>query len=447
MSFLVVAPEWVESATGDLASIRSVLNTAHLAAAAPTTGIAAAGADEVSAAVASLFGDFGQEFQALSAQATRFHTQFVQALNSAGGSYLAAEAANASPLQAIEQGLLGTINAPAAAAGSPLQAVEQFVVGVINEPTMILFGRQLISTGTVSLGGTITGTGSTATGKTPLSIYAGTEARVNASVGSGTPVRLLVDTGSTGLVIPYQNVGGLLGVLQLGLPLNIGLGGYSGGIDYLYATYNAPVNFGGGLVTSSTPVNVEFFAFPTSIGSAINNGFTFQSYFASDGVTGVLGVGPNAGGPGPSIATQALPSPFNQGLLINEAPATGSPYLQFSGTPTDVGSPIATLTGAPVTNLNVTVTNGAITTPYNGVYSMLDSGGVQGTIPFNAPAGSTVVVTDPTTGHVLYTYVMGQTYSPTVSAGVMNTGALLFEHHPVYISYSPGGVGTTVIYQ
>ncbi len=359
MSFLVVAPEWVESATADLANIRSALDTAHLAAAAPTTGIAAAGADEVSAAVAALFGGFGQEFQALSAQASRFHAQFVQALSTAGGSYLAAEAANASPLQTIEQSLLGAISTPAAAAGSPLQSIEQFVIGVINEPTMILFGRQLISTGTVSLGGTITGTGSAATGKTPISMYAGTEARVNASVGSGTPVRLLVDTGSTGLVIPYQNVGGLFGVLQLGLPLNIGLGGYSGGIDYLYATYNAPVNFGGGLVTSSTPVNVEFFAFPTSIGSAINNGFTFQSYFATDGVTGVLGVGPNAGGPGPSIPTQALASPFNKGLLINETGA--SPYLQFSGTPaaTEVGNPIATLTGAPITNLNVTVTTAA----------------------------------------------------------------------------------------
>ena len=156
MSFLVVAPEWVESATADLASIRSALNTAHLAAAAPTTGIAAAGADEVSAAVASLFGGFGQEFQAVSAQATRFHAQFVQALNSAGGSYLAAEAANASPLQAIEQGLSGAISAPSGAASAPLQAIEQFVVGVINTPTEILFGRQLISTGTVSLGGTIT---------------------------------------------------------------------------------------------------------------------------------------------------------------------------------------------------------------------------------------------------------------------------------------------------
>ena len=173
-------------------------------------------------------------------------------------------------------------------------------------------------------------------------MYAGTEARVNASVGSGTPVRLLVDTGSTGLVVPYQNVGGLFGVLQLGLPINFGLGGYSGGIDYLYATYNAPVNFGGGLVTTSTPVNVEFFAFPTSISSAINNGFTFQSYFASDGVKGVLGVGPNAGGPGPSIPTQALASPYNGGLLINEMPRLR--LICSSSNPTPAATPSPRLT-------------------------------------------------------------------------------------------------------
>ena len=342
----------------------------------------------------------------------------MQALNSAGGSYLAAEAANASPLQTIEQSLLGGINAPAAAAGSPLQTIEQLVIGVINTPTEILFGRQLISTGTVSLGGTITGTGSTAIGKAPLSIYANTEARVNASVGTGTPVRLLVDTGSTGLVIPFQNVGGLLGVLQLGLPINAGIGGYSGGIDYLYATYNAPVNFGGGLVTASTPVNVEFFAFPTSISSAINNGFTFQSYFASDGGNGVLGVGPNAGGPGPSIPTQALASPFNKGLLINEAPATGSPYLQFSGADGRGQPDNSHAYRSAVTNLNVAVTpSGGSTTTYTDVSSMSRFRWCSGTIPFNAPTGSTVVVTDPITHNVLYTYVMGQTYTPMVSAG------------------------------
>lgn len=440
MSFLVVAPEWVESATADLANIRSALDTAHLAAAAPTTGIAAAGADEVSAAVASLFGGFGEEFQALSAQASRFHAQFVQALSTAGGSYLAAEAANASPLQTIEQSLLGAISTPAAAASSPLQSIEQFVIGVINTPTEILFGRQLISTGTaVSLGGTITGGKAT----TPISMYAGTEARVNASVGAGSPVRLLVDSGSTGLVIPYQDVGGLFGVLQLGLPLNIGLGGYSGGIDYFYATYNAQVNFGGGLVTHSTPVNVEFFAFPTTIASAINNGFTFQSYFATDGVQGVLGVGPNAGGPGTSIPTQALASPYNGGLLINEKAA--SPYVQFTNT--NPIAPIATLPGSPITNVDVTVTQGVNTTTYNGVQTMFDSGGVDGTIPFNAPTGSTVTVYEPGTNDTvkLYSYTMNEGYSPSVASGLMNTGAAPFQQNPIYISYA--GNGTTYIDQ
>jgi hypothetical protein len=442
VSFLVVAPDWVESAATDLESIRSSLTAAHVAAAVPTTGIAAAGADEVSAAVASLFGGFGQEFQALSAQASTFHQEFVQALTSGAGSYLAAEAANSSPLQTIEQSLLGAIQAPTAAASSaPLQAIEQFVVGVINTPTEILFGRQLISTWpSASLGGSIS------TGKAPLTMYEGTEALVNASVGTGTAVPLLLDTGSTGLVIPFQNVGGLLGVLQLGgafgipgLPLGIGLGGYTGGIDYLYATYNAPVNFGGGLVTAGTPVDIEFLAFPVTIQSAITNGFTFQSYFAQDGAIGVLGVGPNAGGPGPSIATQALPTGYNGGLLINETNPNAA-YVQFANSNPLPGSVIATLPGSPITNLDVTV-NG---TPYNNVSSMLDSGGVDGTIPFSAPTGSVVKVYAPG-GAELYHYTSGVDYSPIASSGLMNTGALLFQTNPVYIDYSPGGVGTTYI--
>jgi len=446
VSFLVVAPDWVESAATDLESIRSSLTAAHLAAVVPTTGIAAAGADEVSAAVASLFGGFGREFQALSAQASTFHQEFVQALTSGAGSYLATEAANSSPLKTIEQSLLGAIQTPTAAASSPLQAIEQFVVGVINGPTTILFGRQLISTWpSAPLGGKISGTTATA----PLTKYEGTEAIVNAAVGSGAPVPLLVDTGSTGLVIPFQNVGGLLGVLELGgafgipgLPLGIGLGGYTGGIDYLYATYNAPVNFGGGLVTARTPVDIEFLAFPVTIQSAITNGFTFQSYFAQDGVVGVLGVGPNAGGPGPSIATQALPTGYNGGLLINENPTTGSPYIQFANS--NPGTAYATLTGAPITNVDVTVTQGANVSTYNDVSTMFDSGGVDGTIPFNAPTGSVVTVYDPTTNLPIYHYTVG-TYSPIASTGLMNTGAAPFQQNPVYISYSPGGVGTTYI--
>jgi len=153
-------------------------------------------------------------------------------------------------------------------------------------------------------------------------------------------------------------------------------------------------------------------------------------------------VGPNAGGPGPSIATQALPTGYNGGLLINENPTTGSPYIQFANS--NPGTAYATLTGAPITNVDVTVTQGANVSTYNDVSTMFDSGGVDGTIPFNAPTGSVVTVYDPTTNLPIYHYTVG-TYSPIASTGLMNTGAAPFQQNPVYISYSPGGVGTTYI--
>ena len=55
----------------------------------------AAAQDEVSAAIAKLFGSYGAEFQALSSAAEPFHSSFVQALSSGGNSYAAAEAVNA----------------------------------------------------------------------------------------------------------------------------------------------------------------------------------------------------------------------------------------------------------------------------------------------------------------------------------------------------------------
>jgi hypothetical protein len=435
MSLLVVAPDLVESAAANVESIGSALRAANAAAAVPTTGIAAAGADEVSAAVTALFAGYGQEFQALSAQASAFHQQFVQALSAGAGSYLAAEAANASPLRAVAAAAspLQTV-----AAASPLQPLLQTVQGellnLINAPTEFLLGRPLISTGAaVTLNGS-------STGRVPLTIVGGTEPIVNASVGTGSPAHLLVDTGSTGLVIPFQNVGGVLGVLQLGIPRGIGIGGFSGGLDYLFLTYNAPVNFGGGLATSPTAVDVEFFAFPTSISSALNNGFTFQSFFAADGASGVLGVGPNAGGPGPSVATQALPGNLGQGVLIDEPGG----FLQFGPNPL---APMATLTGAPITTLEVQVGNG----PMQAVSSTIDSGGVFGTIPSSVLPGGTlppnteISVFAPGDQTALYSFNTSGPSPTVISSGLMNTGFFPFAQQPIYISNLPAGVGQTVI--
>lgn len=88
-------PDWVTAAAEDLASIGSSMQQATTAASAPTTGIAAAAADEVSAAVAGMFGSFGQEFQAVSAQVSSYHADFVRLLNSSAAAYASAEIANA----------------------------------------------------------------------------------------------------------------------------------------------------------------------------------------------------------------------------------------------------------------------------------------------------------------------------------------------------------------
>ncbi|WP_152531567.1 PE family protein, partial [Mycobacterium sp. UM_CSW] len=125
MSFLIATPELVTAAATDLANVGATLGTANAAAAATTTELLAAGADEVSAGIAALFGAQGQAYQALSAQAAAFHAQFVQLLSAGSASYAATEAASSSPLQAVEQEILG----------------------VINTPTQVLFGRPLIGNG------------------------------------------------------------------------------------------------------------------------------------------------------------------------------------------------------------------------------------------------------------------------------------------------------------
>nr|WP_261888014.1 PE family protein [Mycobacterium pseudoshottsii] len=91
-----------------MANIGSAINTANTAVAAPTAELLAAGTDEVSEAIASLFSGHALDYQSLGARMTAFHDQFVAALTAGGGLYSSAEAAAATPLQ----DLLNVVNAP-----------------------------------------------------------------------------------------------------------------------------------------------------------------------------------------------------------------------------------------------------------------------------------------------------------------------------------------------
>jgi hypothetical protein len=118
MSFVRVAPDMLETAATDVAQIGSAVGASNVAAAIPTTEVAAAGADEVSAATAALFGAYAREYQAAAAQAATYHEQFVRTLSAAAASYAGTEATIATSMQ----GGLGAVNAPAQALESPLLA-------------------------------------------------------------------------------------------------------------------------------------------------------------------------------------------------------------------------------------------------------------------------------------------------------------------------------------
>src|SRR6201984_3294621 len=94
MSFVSTQPEALSAAAGNLQGIGSGVSAQNAAAAAPTTGVVPAAADEVSALTAAQFVAHAQLYQAVSAAAA-IHEMFVNTLGTSAGSYAATEAANA----------------------------------------------------------------------------------------------------------------------------------------------------------------------------------------------------------------------------------------------------------------------------------------------------------------------------------------------------------------
>ena len=124
---MFVSPDVVAASATDVANIGATISDADAAAAALTTELVPAAEDEISAAIAGLFGTYARDYHALVAQAAAFHDRFMQAVNASARSYVAAESANAAAL---------------------FQTAQQDLLGVVNAPTEALLGRPLIATGT-----------------------------------------------------------------------------------------------------------------------------------------------------------------------------------------------------------------------------------------------------------------------------------------------------------
>ena len=95
MSFVTTQPEMLAAAAGNLQAIGSAMAASNSAAAGPTTGVIPAAADEVSALTATQFAIHATMYQAISAEATAIHQQFIATLSTSAASYAATEAANA----------------------------------------------------------------------------------------------------------------------------------------------------------------------------------------------------------------------------------------------------------------------------------------------------------------------------------------------------------------
>jgi PE family len=95
VSFVTTHPEVLSGAAGNLSGIGDAMVARNGAAAEPTTGLAPAASDIVSAMTAAQFGQHGVAYQQIAAQAAEVHEQLVAALRSGAGAYALTEAANA----------------------------------------------------------------------------------------------------------------------------------------------------------------------------------------------------------------------------------------------------------------------------------------------------------------------------------------------------------------
>ncbi|MGB5797486.1 MAG: PecA family PE domain-processing aspartic protease [Mycolicibacter algericus] len=288
----------------------------------------------------------------------------------------------------------------------------------------------------------------------PMDVNLTTQPVINVSIGGGAQTEVLVDTGAAGLVVPIWNINPF-GIT--GLPTGFNIGQFGGALNYFYVELPTTVTFtgvDGDTVTADTTVDAVLFAFPADLNPF--GAWSIYDYLAQSS-TGILGIGPNALGPTPDhIPTADLPGTLGNGVLIDQP----NGQLIFGDNPLEGGTVIH---GAPwtipnVSDLQVSI-NGA--DPVT-VRAVIDSGGVYGTMPTSALAGSGVTPVNgslPTgttievytkDGTPLYNYTVGsqpgEVRSPTViSSGGMNTGNWLFAQQPVYISYSPDGVGQTIV--
>jgi hypothetical protein len=201
MSFVTTLPEQLAAAAAKLEGIGSSMAGQNAAAAAPTTAIAPAAGDQVSALQATQFTAFGNLYQSISAQAQAIHQQLVNALGANAGSYGDTEAANQAA--AASTPLSGLVGSAAAAPDANSGGTLAFAIN--QGQNFSAAASDLISQATI---GTLPGFGAPAAGgatagATGLAATVGVSGAVPASsagLGGAGAAPVLASAGSASSV-------------------------------------------------------------------------------------------------------------------------------------------------------------------------------------------------------------------------------------------------------
>lgn len=267
----------------------------------------------------------------------------------------------------------------------------------------------------------------------PITVQEDTEPSVQATI-DGSNQTLLVDTGSSGLVVPWQDLGSSAHEVMRALHESgaqyegKGESGYSGGVDYRYREYDdVPVSYGNGELDTNSPIDVVMHSHGTGHDSPKN----FVQFDKDNDVTGILGIGDNTAGP--------TESPFASLNYTGVTVDIPQGELVVDGNP---GTAVATVDGAPITKLTESIDGGTKV----AVTDDVDSGGVYGTIPSSLVSGdsvpndSLISVYDGNT--LLYDYYtgtdsLGDSTAPIVVSGTsIDSGVEPYLEEPIYIDYA-----------
>lgn len=428
----------VESAAASASTTTSTAGTVTTLASTDTTAAAGTSTDpQVAQAITEI-----QQAQAAYAAAAKTGNWWVNFSNSMSARYLSGALNRLTTYQANQTALTLAYEAnPTSKNLKALQANEALTTTAYSNLKTAASWSKIADVKTYA---TAASTDAHIYATVKLGMYLGTEPIVRISINGGPMVKVLLDSGSTGLVIASKYVGKdtstLVATGDTGTS-GYGTGTGTAGVTFDYATYATTVSFGSGITTGTVNVNV--------VSADTQSGYL--KYIGQDGVVGVLGIGTNAVD-NQTPVTSGLLGELGNGVYINEKTKT----VTFGPNPLPVK---VSASGTPNSTGYISINGGA----QQQVNFIIDSGGVYGTIP-STVAGSattstgylapgTVVNVYNSSGALLYTYTTTKTNTPTVTttsgdnttstvngitAYSMNTGYEGFALGPVYINYLAG---------